>query len=138
MFDVKSITTTETGALELMHPETGEPLGARIILVGPEDAKRKRLETERLGRSLQLAFQGRRGKRQDPDEAWDKDTEYLVACTVGWEGIAEDGKPIAFSSGEARKLYANPKLGWLRRAVDSFLQDPLNFIKSSAQDSSGA
>ncbi len=131
MFDLSSITEQTSAEIEILHPVTRAPTGARITLAGPEHPDRKRLQFERQ-RRLRASF-AKKGRFDvvDPEQEEADDLEWLAACTLGWRGFADAGKPIEFSAAAVKALYARPEMTWLRRQVQAALADLENFIKSS-------
>ena len=67
--------------------------------------------------------------RENTDKAIERDDlamEMLVACTLGWQGIVWDGKPLAFTPDNARMLYNRHE--WLREDVARAVLDRANFL----------
>lgn len=129
MFDLSSIIETDTAKLELLHPETHTPIGATITLAGEGHPKRRKIQFAR-SRLLRQRV-AKRGKLEltDPAEDEEYETERLVACTLGWDGIARDGKPIPCTPEEAQALYES--VAWIRRQALAFLEDTANFLRST-------
>ena len=132
MFDISSIVDSETAVVELRHPETNNLLGASITLAGLGHPKRKKIEFAR-SRALRARV-AKRGRLEltDPVEDEEYEIERLAGCTLSWEGICRDGKPIPCTPDEAMALYEGA--AWIRRQVAGFLDDAVNFISSSASD----
>jgi len=55
---------------------------------------------------------------------------YLSKLTVGWN-ITLGGEKPAFTREAAAKLYANPRLAFIREQVDAAIADRGNFLKAS-------
>ena len=51
----------------------------------------------------------------------------LVACTIGWTGLAKDGKEYKFTPKRCRELYENAP--HVRDQVDTFIGRRVNFTK---------
>lgn len=132
MFDISSIVENETAVVELRHPESNALLGASITLAGMGHPKRKRIEFAR-SRALRARV-AKRGRLEltDPVEDEEYEIERLAGCTLSWEGINRDGKPIPCTAEEAATLYESA--AWIRRQVSAFMDDAVNFIASSAED----
>jgi hypothetical protein len=131
-FDLSTVVLEQSVELELRHPVSKEPLGAKIHLAGQQHPLRKKIVHERQ-RRLRKQFQ-RSGKFAfvDPAEEEEDTLEFVVGCTLGWSGISFDGKPLDFSPDNARRIYADPKLAWLRDQVVALLYDDESFIHTSA------
>ena len=67
--------------------------------------------------------------RENTDKPLERDDlamEMLVACTLGWQGIAWNGKALAFTAENARMLYKRHE--WLRENVASVVLDRAHFL----------
>ena len=129
MFDIATIKETESATLHLLHPETGAPVGAEITLAGANHPKRKGME---FGRARQMRNRiAKKGRLElaDPQEDADYEIDRLVACTLGWKGIARDGKEIECNAGEARAIYESA--AWIRNQATEFLGESANFLQSA-------
>ena len=123
-FDVAA--TAEKGVyLVLEHPVTGEELDAKIKLIG-RDSSRFRNKMRDIAQKAAAA--GKKRKTVDLEKADREGAELLAACTLGWVGIEEEGKPVPFSEAEAVRLYTDYR--WIREQVDAFIADRANFFPS--------
>lgn len=131
--DLDTFEDKLTSDLTLKNPSTGAPTAAVITVLGPEHPARKKIQFDRA-RRMRAEF-SRSGKLAitDPVEDVEEETEFLVACTMGWTGIALAGAPVAFSTDAARKLYTDPKRQWLRVQVLKALDESSRFIGSSSK-----
>lgn len=132
MFDITSIVEEDTQKLELLHPQTGAPVGATIELAGAGHPKRKKVEMQR-SRELRARI-AKRGRVEltDPVEDEEYEIDRLVACTLTWDGIARDGQPIPCTPEAAREIYESAS--WIRRQATAFLDDAANFLRSTGGD----
>lgn len=129
MFDLSSVTEYDDASLKLVHPETGEPIGAEIKLAGSNHPKRKGIEFGRARRlRAKIAKKGRL-ELTDPQDDEDYEVDRLVACTLGWSGLARDGKPIECTPGEVRAIYEST--AWIRQQAQEFLGESANFLQSA-------
>jgi len=131
MADLKALAPQPTLRVQLVHPTKG-PLDAWVILAGPAHPATKAYAREALDR---------RFKTPDPlkvsvlsvddlDDLADETTLCLVARTLGWEGIEENGEPIPFTTDAAKRIYSDPDNAWLRNLVDrSLTKDSLFFAR---------
>lgn len=131
-FDLDSVTALTSAVLWLKHPLTGKPLPASVVLAGPEHDARKaaRWSIMRRRRALLAAT----GDLPPPDPREDEDDELavLVACTLGWCGLARSGVALEFSAGACTTLYTDPRWSWVREQVKDALDDRARFISGSA------
>lgn len=79
-----------------------------------------------------LAMRGR-GKIS-PEELEAEAVELLAMLSTGWNLIARDGTKIdvPFSQENARELYANAAVSWIREQLDESAADRGNFSKGSS------
>jgi hypothetical protein len=137
-FDLSTLDTApaaEAGAkMTVLHPATGAPLktdaGADLyLMLAGEDSERcrsarraisdKRLKAQASGLRVQITR----------DELEADDLDVLVACTMGWGGLALDGADLPFNAENARALYK--RLPWLREQANAFITDRSAFLKPS-------
>lgn len=131
-FKVGTITDAESAAVDIKDPATGRRI-ATVTLAGPEHPKRKALMFQRQ-RRMRNALQ-RTGKLELPDPADEEadNIDLLVACTLAWTEFEDaDGKELACTAENARRLYTQEGHGWLRALLTSALEEKDRFIKSSA------
>lgn len=131
--DLNSIIENATGKYTLKNPVDGEPLGIVFTLAGPEHQVRQKIALQ-LKRDMRRRVQ-KAGKIvfEDPEEELAQETDFLVAATLGWEGLEVDGKPYAYSETAARELYEQSRFAWVRRQILRALDDVEVFIGSSAK-----
>jgi hypothetical protein len=102
-------------------------------LASKEHPSRKKLD---LARTRKLRSDYRKNNNQlpisDPLDDIEDENDYLVASTLGWN-LTQKGKPLEFSEANARALYTNPKLQWVRTQVLDALNENTIFIKASAK-----
>lgn len=132
MFKIGSIIDAPEAAVDIKDPATGRRI-ASITLAGPEHPKRKAIAFARQ-RRLRAAM-AKTGKLElpDPAEQEEQNIDLLVACTLGWQDIAdEQGVPLACTAEAARKVYTRDGHGWLRDLLLAALEERDRFIASSA------
>jgi len=121
--------------MTIVHPVSRQPLRdadgneAYIDLFsGDSEPARKH---QRTAQRRRIAMRGR-GKIT-PEEIEADSVELLAALTAGWMLLALDGArlDVPFSIENARELYADPSVAWLRDQVDEFAAERANFSKAS-------
>lgn len=138
-FDLNAlgIDTDETTDVPLLNPATGEPVVDRngtpswIRVTGLDSPQYKAHERAMLNRRL---------KQRNPkatmtaEQISEERLAMLSACTVQWHLVTLDGAVIDVpcTPENARKLYANPKCGWITRQVDRAIGDDAVFMKNSS------
>lgn len=117
----------DTSVLEILHPTTFKPIGVKIRLRSVDSDEWQR-ELMRIRR--ENARYERRGNGVPPEKTREDGAALLAAVTVGWEGVTENGQPLACNKENARRLYSKPRLQFLREQVDDFVGERKNFIRS--------
>lgn len=129
--ELNELDTRETTfAMDVLHPKTGAPTGATIVLRGQDsDAYQARsLELQRR-RLAQLAKKGRINGAE-PEQVRMDAIDLLAACTAGWSGITRNGEPLAFSEAAAQGLYRDHP--FIREQVDEAIHQRANFLPGSS------
>lgn len=121
----------EQGAwLDLEHPATGDVIGTedkpvRIKLLGT-DSKAWRNKNREFQRKRIAKLKRNKSRDIDYSASEEETSDMLAACTIGWEGIEENGEAMEFSQETAERLYL--EMGWIREQVDAFVGDRANFF----------
>lgn len=128
----------ELGAnLELLDPND-EPLFYKdgkkkkvpvtIKLLGMDSKvwrnKNRDVQRERIAKMTR-----KKSKNVDHTVSDEDACDMLALCTIGWDGIDEDGKPLEFSYDAAYKMYMSQI--WIREQADTFIADRANFFTSA-------
>jgi hypothetical protein len=122
--------------LILLHPVTRQPLrdaeGKEAYIdhySGDSEIARKH---QRAVQRRRLAMRGR--LKITPEELEAEAAEVLAALTVGWYLVGLKGDPIdtPFTPENARELYSDPRVTWLREQLDESAADRANFSKGSS------
>ena len=131
--DLDSFEDVQSATVVLKNPATGAPTGASVDVIGPEHPVRKTIQMDRA-RKARADFQ-RSGKLtiSDPLDDIDTQTDFLVACTTGWQGLMQGGQALVYSTDASRRLYTDPKKQWLRAQVVKALDEAERFISDSAK-----
>lgn len=130
--DLDSLQQQLTARLVLRHPVTGLPTKAGITIAGVEHPARKAAVFQRM-RERRAELE-RTGKISMPDPADDDADEValLVACTIGWDGLARGDQRLDFSPAAAAALYGDAKWRWVRNQVKNALDQSELFFGGSA------
>lgn len=59
-------------------------------------------------------------------------TEVLVGCTVGWDNVTRNGEALACNAANARAVWSDPGLTWLRAQAQEFIAEAANFLPKDA------
>lgn len=108
----------------------GELSDAKITLAGQDSEVYQKeivkFRREQIDRAID-------SKKEKEDDSEDIELRLLVACTISWEGIEWEGKPMECTPENALKLYSNSQLGWLKRQVDRFIHTTGNYLGKSSK-----
>jgi len=123
-----TVTASEEGEwMDVLHPVTDVPIGARIKLAGCDSERY--LKFQRKAQDVRLKKARKRGALGNiTAEALEKEgLEQLVGCTITWEGFVDKGEEYAFSPKAAEELYT--KHPWLSQQAREFIEDRSNFLR---------
>jgi len=126
----KSLSSEEGEFMQLHDPRTDEVVTntegkpVRIRLVGVDSPRFRNKQQEYMNRRLNR----NKLKIGTAEQLESERIELLVACTIGWEGMIRNGQDWPFSAENARLLYSEPSLKWIRDAVDEFVGERSNFL----------
>lgn len=127
------IDTNTPTKVPLEHPVTREPLVekdtgelAHVLVVGPNSSAFNKAQKANQNRRLRLKPQ-----QINADLLETEAVELLASCTTGWFLVNFEGEPVDFpyTAENARALYRDDSLTWIRNQVDRFLGDEGNFMK---------
>jgi len=136
--DLSTLSTkqkSEDGVvMEVEDPRDGDPLldedgNPVTITVAGSDSKAYRTYSRKAqNKRLKNLKPGQRKIDLDAAEMEEEQLNLLVECTLDWDGIAWEGKPLECTKPNAKMLYT--ELGWLRDQVDAYMADRTNFFGS--------
>jgi dienelactone hydrolase len=132
---IDSVSMAEEGApLEIVHPLTRQKMGITIVLRGADSTTYR--EKQLVALRKRMEDQQRKGASTEPQQILKKAegaaVEILAACTVGWTGVEERGKEIAFSEAAAKDVYTRYPV--IREQVSAFIEDRRNFLPTLGED----
>lgn len=135
-FAALALAVDKPQRMVIVHPFTGQPLRAPDgteayidLYSGDSEIARRHSRTVQ-----QRRIDMRRGGKVTVEEIEAETVELLAALTAGWMLVGLDGQPIEipYSEQNARDLYAEPGLAWLREQVNAFAGDRANFSRASS------
>lgn len=118
-------TTIDSEWMDVIHPKTGEPTGARILILSPDSEEYRKLMLKR--QNEQLAFTRRHGNKVSAEQLHANGLSLLVSATLDWEGIVRNGEPVPCTPENVKDAYS--AWPWLEEQVNEFLGDRRNFFK---------
>jgi hypothetical protein len=131
-----SLAVDKPSRMVVVHPVTQQPLRSKdgteayISLYSGDSAVAQRHSRAIQQRRIDM----RRGAKLSVQEIEAETVDLLAALTVEWCLVGLDGEPldVPFSEPNARELYSEPGLAWLREQVNVFVADRANFSKASS------
>lgn len=114
----------ETGKeIEIAHPKSGEPLGIKVKVAGPDSDRQK------SGQAALIEDRVEKKVRKVTKARLDDEAALLAAHSViSWSGVIDGGKTIEFSVPNAVVLFK--KYPFIREQIQGVSDDRANFIKS--------
>lgn len=137
-----TVAGSEAGfELELCRPDTQEPVGVYITVLGRDSERFRKTQAEHNRRRMAKMQKSGTLRVNLTSEELERETiELLVACTVSWRtederGERDTSKPVIRIKGEeldctpenAARLYR--QWPWVKEQVDQAVVDRANFLK---------
>lgn len=135
-------TRAEEGVeMRIIHPRTGQPVfaddgktPATITLRGQRSETFRDALTRIQRRNAGLDNQGVvLGPDQLQTQRDQENTEFLVACTVAWNGLSLDGKPFEYSPENVRRLWTDRRFVIVREQALAFIMRDGNFLADTSR-----
>lgn len=108
--------------LEIVNPATGEPIGIKFRIAGPDSETQHRARLRLADDLAEMADDEGRVTAEQREKAR---IACLARCVLGWE-IEEDGQPLPFSHKNAVRVLSMAL--WLQVQVDAFASDRRAFM----------
>ena len=99
--------------LELSDPVTGEALGLRFRIAGPDSQTQRRAQLKLADELAELAGPDGRISAEHREAAR---LRCLAACILAWE-VVEDGQPVPFNTANVVRVL---RIHWINAQVDAF------------------
>ena len=126
-----SLEAEQPRRMTILHPATRQPLPNAWIDLHPSWGQRAR-DHERAVLDRRLAEPSVKPTSALIEE---QSSARLAALTSAWSLTTLDGKPldVACTPDNARALYAEPGMAWLRAQVIEFIDAPGNWLPGNAK-----
>lgn len=126
VFDLAELEQTDTATMEIVHPSTGDEIGASVTLYG-QDSDIFRAESRKAEARYTEYSRRNRGKFMPPEDREKLDKAKVVACVKSIDGLAYKGKALT----DAGEVFA--QFPWIYEQCVSFVMDRAGFLKGSAK-----
>lgn len=123
------------GRMIITHPGTGLPLkrsdGSEAYLdLYSLDSPRALAHQQ----ALRKAALKRKGRPMSPEEVEAALLDQTVTLTDGWSlaNLSGGDLDVQFTPDNARQIYENPRMAWLRKQAEAYFSEIGNFVTASA------
>lgn len=110
--------------VDILHPKTGEELGIKIRVAGPDSERQKKarnaITNARLLRS--------RNKRMTAPEMEADSIKLTAASIISWDGVEENGQAVDLTSETAEAILK--RYPFIYEQLSATIGDRSDFIKS--------
>ncbi len=124
-FDLADLDQDQTATIPLVHPATGDELGATATVYG-QDSDIFRAESRKAEARYTEYSRRNRGKFMPPEDRERLDKTKLVACTKSIDGLAYKGEDLT----DVEEIFN--RFPWVQEQVTQGVMERANFIKGSA------
>lgn len=119
-FDTKK--TSEEGVwVEIESPTDGEPLGTHFKILGSDSEVYNKQLRKNKDKMMKQGMKNIKSENLEVEEI-----ELLVACTVDWDNIVDNGEKLECTKENVRYVYKT--YPWIKDQVDEFIGDRSNFL----------
>lgn len=124
-FDLSSVDQTETATIELVHPATGDEIGASVTVYG-QDSERFRAESRKCEVRIGEYARRNRGKMMPPEDREAMDRAKVIKCTKSIDGLIYKGQPLT----DPADVFS--RFPWVYEQTVQGIMERANFIKGSS------
>lgn len=124
-FDLEVLEQNDTAVIQLVHPSTGDEIGASVTVYG-QDSEIFRAESRKAESKYTEYSRRNRGKFMPPEHREALDKSKIVACTKSIDGLNYKGQPIT----DAKDVY--DRFPWVYEQAVQGIMERANFIKGSS------
>jgi hypothetical protein len=126
---LKAVKADEGATLQLVHPQTEEPLdGMTITLLGQDSAAYRKIQMAKQQMALNRLAKGKRATADlDAEKLAAEMIDDLAKLTVSWTGFELDGKALKCEKANAVTVYTD--WPWIREQAQEFVANRANFFR---------
>ena len=126
-FDLAALEQDDTAEIQLVHPSTGDEIGAVATVYG-QDSDICRAEQRKAEAKYTEYSRRNRGKFMPPEDREKLDKTKIVACTKSITGLSYKGEPLT----DVADIFA--RFPWIQEQVTQGVMERANFIKGSPKN----
>lgn len=128
---LKPVKADEGAVLQIVHPETEEPIeGMTITLLGQDSATYRKIQMAKQQAALNRLAKGKRiATDLDAEKLAAEMIDDLAKLTVKWTGFELDGKPLKCDKDNAVTVYTD--WPWIREQAQEFVANRANFFRGN-------
>lgn len=125
---LKAVKADKGATLEIMHPETEEPIeGMTITLLGQDSAVYRKMQITKQQAILNRMAKGKKVADLDAEKLAEDNIEDLVKLTVKWTGFEINGEALAATPENFRMVYT--EWPWIKEQAQEFVGNRANFFR---------
>lgn len=125
---LKPVKADKGATLEIIHPETEEPIdGMTITLLGQDSAVYRKMQFAKQQAILNRMAKGKKVAELDAEKLADDNIEDLVKLTVKWTGFEINGEALAATPENFRMVYT--EWPWIKEQAQEFVANRANFFR---------
>lgn len=126
--DLKPVKADEGATLQIVHPETEEPIdGMTIILLGHDSAVYRKLQLAKQQSILNRMSKGKKAAELDAERLNADLIDELTKLTVGWSGFTLDGEELTATPENVKTVYS--EWAWIKDQAQEFVSNRANFFR---------
>lgn len=132
--DLKNLSKTQindTYTFDLLHPETGDELGAKITVVSLKSDQSLAYMNKKLRRDQMQELENAKSRKPKLKEVSDfqaEAREMALSRLADWQGVEWDGKPLPFNEQNALMLLT--ECDWIIEQVLEHSNDLGKFLNA--------
>jgi hypothetical protein len=124
-FDLATLDQDDTAIIQIVHPSTGDEIGATVTVYG-QDSEIFKSESRKAEVRYTEYSRRNRGKFMPPEQREELDKRKVIACTKSIDGLSYKGQSLT----DAEDIFN--RFPWIFEQVTQGIMDRGNFIKGSS------
>lgn len=128
--DLKPVKADEGATLQIVHPETEEPIdGMTIILLGHDSAVYRKMQLAKQQAILNRMAKGKKAAELDAERLNADVIDELTKLTISWTGFKLDGKELKPTPENIKNVYS--EWAWIKDQAQEFVSNRSNFFRGN-------